>query len=665
MKRSRRRLALLVTVLIFWTAVVVARLAQVQLLRHDHYLARAAKQQERTVTLAPVRGSIVDAEGRILAESVVAESFYADPQLVVHPRNAARALASIPELKLNREDLVRKLRAPNEFVWIARQVDPPVARRIRELRLPGIYSLEEHKRSYPKGTLAANLIGYVGIDGEGLAGIEHTWDSYVRGKPGRATLLRDARRGMYLLGGEGANAAVDGRHVVLTIDEVIQYIAERALQRAVRKYNAPGGSVIVMDPTNGAILAMASLPTFDPNRFRQFHSTAWRNKVVQDLFEPGSTFKIVTAAAGLEEGVVTPSQVLDCGPGYIDIANVRIREHGGKEFGLLSFSDVMAHSSNVGTIHVATALGRSRLYRYIRRFGFGERTGVGLSGEAIGLLRSPDRWSLISPAEIAIGQEIGVTPLQMIQAISTIANGGVRHEPRIVDRVVDRRGRTVVEVPRKPPTRVISERSAALVNEMLKAVVTRGTGKEAALVEHVVAGKTGTAQKAGRGGYLPDKVVASFGGYVPADRPRLAILVVVDEPKGEQYGGVIAAPAFREIAEASLRYLGIMPSLPGRYVKIGTPVLAAFSQVKKPGPQSPVLGPQSGSRSIPERGSGIGDRGTVPDLIGVDARTAVSLATAAGWRVVARGSGVVVGQNPDNERKVIELTLQPLAGSSS
>jgi cell division protein FtsI/penicillin-binding protein 2 len=517
---------------------------------------------------------------------------------------------------------------------------------VKELRISGIYSLREHKRSYPKGALLANAIGYVGVDGEGLAGIEHSWNRYVRGKPGRVTLLRDARRGMYLLGGEGANAAVDGMHVVLTIDEVIQYMAERSLQRVVRKYNAAGGSIVVADPNDGSILAMASLPTFDPNRYGQYPESVWRNPVIHDLYEPGSVFKIVTAAAGLEEGVVTPSQIVDCGNGEVEVASVRIREIGGARFGLLSFSEVMAHSSNVGTIHVASALGRARMYRYIRKFRFGERTGVDLPGEAIGILRTPERWSQLSTAVVSIGQEIGVTPIQMIQALSIVANGGRRFEPRIVDRVVDDAGRAVYEVPRPEPERVISERSAAILNEILKGVVAHGTGKDAALEEHVVAGKTGTAQKAGRGGYLPDKVIASFGGYVPADRPRLVILVVVNEPRGEQYGGVIAAPAFREVAEGALRYLGVAPSVPGRRVPLSrAPLLATFSQ-----------------EGIAQRAAS-GERRDVPNLIGSDARAAVAIATRAGWRVTTHGSGIVVTQVPDLQQKSIELNLLPSPSS--
>src|SRR5204862_60104 len=341
------------------------------------------------------------------------------------------------------------------------------------------------RRSYPRAMLAANVIGMVGVDGDGLAGIEHSFDRDIHGTPGKVTLLKDARKGMYLVGGEGANAPKDGHHVVLTIDSVIQFIAERALQSAVTKYRAAGGSVIVMDPNDGAILAMASAPTFDPNHFADFSPTAWRNRNLQDNYEPGSTFKIITATAGLEERVVTPSQILDCGNGEITVANVTIHEHDGHRYGLLSFEDVIVNSSNVG------------------------------------------------------------------------------------------------------------------------------------------AGKTGTAQKAGRGGYSADRYVGSFAGYVPADRPRLAILVVIDEPRGEYYGGTVAAPAFREIAEATLRYLGVPPSLPSRSIGIAPPVLAAFSQ------HAPA-----------------GTAAGVPDLHGLDARAAIARAVASGLTVEATGSGVVTSQQP-------------------
>ena len=384
---------------------------------------------------------------------------------------------------------------------------------------------------------------------------------------------------------------------------------------------------MVMDPSDGRILAMVSLPTFDPNRFGEFGPAAWRNRNVQDFYEPGSTFKIITAAAGLEEGVVTPSQIVDCGEGFIRVANIEIREHDAKQYGLMTFEDVLAHSSNVGTIKVAMSVGERRMYSYARKFGFGERTGIPLPGESAGLLRRTERWSLVSNASISIGQEIGVTPVQVIRATSIIANGGMSVDPRLVDRVVDEKtGRTIWSPPVTQPSRVISDRSAALVNEMLKGVVSRGTGSAAALTDHIAAGKTGTAQKAARGGYSPDKFVASFVGYVPADRPRLVVLVVIDEPKGSQfqYGGVVAAPVFKEIAEGTLRYLRVAPSIPQRTIAPPAPLLAAFSQ-----------SPRSFTRAA------------VPDFRGLDARTAVAQATSSGLHVQAVGSGVVTTQQPN------------------
>lgn len=624
MSISQRRLLQLFAFLAAWGVVVVIRLGQVQLARHDHYVAKAKSQQERTLALNPVRGSILDAQGRVLAESVAAESIYADPQVITDRKAVAKKLASVKALGMTAREIEAKLRGDNSFAWVARQLPLEVTAEIRKLQIPGIYFMEAHRRSYPRAMLAANVIGYTGVDGNGLGGIEHSFESQVSGTPGKVTLLKDARKGVYLVGAEGANRPRDGHHVVLTIDSVIQFIAERALKNAVDKYRAAGGSVIVMDPNSGDILAMASYPTFDPNRFREFAPVSWKNRNVQDFYEPGSTFKIVTASAGLEERIVTPSQFLDCGNGEITIANITIHEHDGHRYDLLSFEDVIVNSSNVGTARVGLALGQSRFYSWIKRFGFGERTGIPLPGESSGLLRASDRWTVVSPASISIGQEIGVTPLQIIRAVNSVATGGLLVEPRIIKRVVDSDGVVVSEPVKHAPRRVMSEKTAALLNEILKNVVTRGTGSNAALAEHAVAGKTGTAQKAGRGGYSADRFVGSFAGYVPADRPKLSILVVIDEPRGEHYGGTVAAPAFREIAEASLRYLGVQPSIPSRSIGIDRPLLAAFSQ------PSAASGPASG----------------MPDLRGLDARAAIARAVAKGLAVRTIGSGVVKSQDP-------------------
>jgi cell division protein FtsI (penicillin-binding protein 3) len=622
---SQRRLLYLSAVLAAWALIVVFRLMHVQLLRHDHYVERAQKQQESTLALHPVRGSILDVRGRVLAESIAAESIYADPQAIANKQAVAKALARVNGIGLTPREIEAKLRGTSSFAWIARQLPLEVTAEARKLGLQGIYFLEAHRRSYPRAMLASNVIGYVGVDGDGLGGIEHSFDEQVRGTPGKVTLLRDARRGVYMVGGDGANRPRDGHHVVLTIDSVIQFIAERALQKAVAQYRATGGSVLVMDPNDGSILAMASAPTFDPNRFRDFPAVTWRNRNVQDLYEPGSTFKIVTAAAGLEEHLVTPSQIIDCGNGSITIANITITEHDGHRYGLMSFEDVIVNSSNVGTARVGLALGEQRFYDWIRRFGFGERTGLPLPGEGSGLLRRADKWTQVSPASISIGQELAVTPLQITRAVGAVATGGLLVEPRIIKRIVDDDGNIISEPPRATPRRVMSEKTAAVLNEILKNVVVRGTGKLAAIAEHVVAGKTGTAQKAGRGGYSADRFVGSFAGYVPADQPRLVILAVIDEPHGAYYGGTVAAPVFREVAEGTLRYLGVAPSIPARTIGVAPPLLAAFSQPRV------HAGPAT----------------AVPDLRGLDARAAIARAVASGLTVRALGSGVVTSQDPE------------------
>jgi cell division protein FtsI (penicillin-binding protein 3) len=649
MTLSGRRTIQLSALLAAWGIIVVGRLVQIQIVRHSDYVERARRQQERTIALSPTRGSILDARGRVLAESVSADSVYADPQVIGDPARVARQIAGVAELALQAKQVERLLRLDGGFVWIARRISAEASAALHRMAIPGIYFLEEHRRSYPRDALASSVIGYVGSDGEGLSGVEHSLNHFIRGRAGRVTVLRDARRATYLVGGEGANRAVDGDSVVLTIDEVIQYIAERALERAVDRYRAAGATAIVMDPGDGAILALASLPTFDPNHYQDYPPEQWKNRAVQDLYEPGSTFKIITASAGLEEGVVTPSQMVDCGMGKISFGNVDIHEHGGNRYGMMTFEDVLVHSSNVGAARVGLALGPQRFYRYIRLFGFGQRTGVQLPGEGVGMLRRAEKWSALTNAEVSMGQEIAVTPLQIARAVATVANGGLRVDPRIVDRVVDASGAVVYRPPAQNPVRVISEKTAAVLNEILKQVVARGTGQPASLAEQVVAGKTGTAQKPARGGYSPDKFVASFAGYVPADRPRLVIVVVVDEPKGSQYGGTVAAPVFHEIAESALRYLGVAPSLPARRVRLPQPMLATFSQRNSPGIDTtkPTPDPTAGT----------------PDLRGLDARAAIFAAMSRGLSVRTIGSGVVDSQSPapgalvpENRQMIVNLS---------
>lgn len=624
MPLDRRRLLVVCAALTAWALLVVVRMIHVQVVRHDEWVARAARQQERTVSLSPLRGSIRDRMGRVLADSVEARSVYADPTAVADPVAVAASLASIKELKLSKKQIESRLRGRSEFAWIARQLPDEVADRIERMELPGIYTLAESTRMYPKQDLAAPLLGFVSIDGDGLGGVELATEKWVRGEDTKITLLRDARRGMYQIGGDAR--PVDGQNVVLTIDQVIQYIAEDSLQRAVDRSAAKGGTAVVLDPRNGAVLAMASVPSFDANRFAAYSPEQWRNRAAHDLYEPGSTFKIVTAAAALEERLVTPSQMVDCERGYIEVAGRRIREHDNHQYGVMSFEDVLVNSSNVGTIKVGLALGPARLHEWIRRFGFGQTTGMELPGEARGIIRPVEKWSKLSNAILSIGQELAATPLQVARSAAVIANGGTLVPLHIIDRVENADGQIVWQHTPVEGERVVSERTAALLNEMLKSVVSRGTGSNAAVEGFPVAGKTGTAQKAGRGGYMPGRYVASFVGWLPADRPRLVILVTVDEPRGAYYGGAVAAPVFREIAEASMRYLGEEPSVPVRRVVVPPVRLATFSQQPRPGDSTAATG--------------------APDLVGLDARTAAERAVAAGWDLRLMGEGLVVEQTP-------------------
>src|SRR5260221_4445906 len=433
MNINHRRLLQLFAFLAAWAVVVVARLVQVQIVRHDYYVNKAQRQQGRTLALSAVRGAILDSRMRVLAESVSAESIYADPQAIVDREATARALAAA--LQEDSSELDARLSSNSSWVRIARPQPLVLTLEDKKLKLPGMYLIDDHGRSSPRGMLAANVVGYIGLDGQGLGGVEHSFDAFVHGKAGKVTLLRDARRGMYLVGGEGVNRPVDGNDVVLTIDSIVQFIAERSLQKAVDKYHAPGGSVIVMGRQDGSILALASCPTFDPNHYGDFAPESWKNRNVQDMYEPGSTFKIITASAGLEEGGVTPSQVLDCANGALPFGNVFIHEHGHNRYGLISFEEVMIHSSNIGAVRVGLALGQDRFYGWIRRFGFGERTGLPLPGETPGLLRHTERWSQLSNAMMSFGQEIGVTPLQLITAGASRGKGGGGGGPRHVQPV--------------------------------------------------------------------------------------------------------------------------------------------------------------------------------------------------------------------------------------
>jgi len=559
----RRRLALALAAAALWTVGIGVRLYGLQVVEHDRYRAEAAKRHLLHVELEPPRGTIYDVRGRELAVSIEVDSAWADPGEVDDPATAARLLAAATG-----EDaglLARRLAdRTKSFVWVARQLDPAVARRVRELGIGGVDFLREYKRYYPMGQLAAQVLGYAGIDQRGLAGLEHLYDDEVVGETGRKVLLRDARQVTAASPRFAGDDARPGAGLRLTLDAAIQHIAERELGRAVEASRATAGSVVVLDPRTGAVLAMASHPTVDLNRFPESDETHWRNRPVMDAYEPGSTYKMVTAAAALAHNLLDPSDVLDCEMGGITLAGVRIRDH--HPFGRLTLREVIARSSNVGAIKTGLAAGEERLHAMSRAFGFGAPTGVDLPAESAGDLRPVEQWWPLTKAYVSFGQGLAVTSLQLAAAFGAVADGGTLRRPYVVAEVAvpaaGPGGRRAAAAKSGPAVagRPVSEATARELERMLEAVVTEGTGKRAAVPGYAVAGKTGTAQKAIPGaGYSPTRFVASFVGFAPARRPALVAAVILDEPWPRYHGGEVAAPVFARIVEPALLYLGVPP----------------------------------------------------------------------------------------------------------
>ncbi len=544
-------------VLFLGFALVFLRLIFIQGIERDTWLARANQAQEKTVQLEPERGAIYDRNGNVLAMNFDRPSLYAIPGEIKNPKRTAQKLAKI--LKVRSDRLLRKLKRKGAFVWLERKIDLEQMKKIEALKIKGIRSVMESKRVYPKGKLFGQVLGFAGLDNQGLEGIEKKHDTILRGTGGAIILERDAHGKSIFPKDLQYIEPTPGRDLHLTVDENIQHISERELRRMVESSGAKGGTAIVMNPWNGEILAMAIQPAFNPNEVRTSSPAQWRNRAISDFYEPGSTFKIITASAALEEKLVRPEDLIDCEQGAYRVRGTTIHDHD--PFGIISFRQVIAHSSNIGTIKIAEILGPERLLSYAQAFGFGERLGIALNGESPGLLRKTKNWSGRSLASIAIGQEIGVTPLQMVTATSVIANGGYLMTPKIIREV---RGKNGEETnPPQIKRRVLSEETAREMTEILKGVVSStGTAVRAAVSGYTVVGKTGTAQKIDpeTRRYSPDKFVSSFVGYVPAEDPVITILVMVDEPEGKGWGGEIAAPVFSNIAKEVLHYLKVAPN---------------------------------------------------------------------------------------------------------
>lgn len=570
---SRARALILFFLLASFFGFIILRLFSLQVNQHESFSEWADRQHRRPVPLTGRRGVIYDRHGRELAVSLETASAFAQSDEILDPKEAASKLSTI--LKLKPEEVLKKLESQKSFVWLKRRLDPAEAQAVAKLGLRGIHLVPESKRSYPKRELAAHVLGFVGMDDKGLEGVEYQYDHLLGGQPRWVVSFRDAL-GRVIFREEEAKSPSYDLH--LTIDEVIQYIAERELSRAVAQSRAKGGTAIVMDPRTGEVLALANLPSYDPNRYQEAPLASRRNRAVTDTYEPGSAFKTIMAAAAIEEGIVRPEDRFYGEMGAIRVGGITIRDH--ERYNWLTFEEVIAHSSNVGAIKVGMKLGRSLYYNYISSFGFGSLTGIDLPGESAGMIRRPRNWSLVSLGSLSIGQEIAVTPIQMAAAISAVANGGHLMKPFIARVLTTPDGKPVKEFHPIRLRRVISEATARTLTDLLKRVVAEGTGKLAAVDGYQVAGKTGTAQKLDQatGHYSHSKLIASFVGFVPADDPRLTILVVVDEPQGEAWGGSVAAPAFREIAKAALKYLRILPS-PGGASHVALRAYDAASRV--------------------------------------------------------------------------------------
>jgi cell division protein FtsI (penicillin-binding protein 3) len=614
-----------------WALIIAGQLFHLQILDHARLRKEAQKQSDRTVTLKPRRGSIVDRNDRPFAISVDAPSIFADPSAMRDRREAAQKLGrALGYGPAEQKELLSLLRPERSFVWIKRQVDPAVARAVRDLGLDGVGFQTESRRYYPKRSLLAPVLGYVGLDSQGMAGLEYSLDEDLRGREARVTVRLDARRRPM---GQIEKPPTEGRRVTLTIDERIQHVTETALDEAIRATNSVSGVAVVLDPRTGEVLALSSLPSFNPNRFGAFPERDRVNRAVADSYEPGSIFKIVTAASGLQEGVVSPLEVIDCGNGFIEIAGTRINDHA--VFSSLTFQDVIAKSSDIGVIRVAQRVGPEKFYAAMKAFGFGTRTGLGLPGETAGLLKGPKSWSALSLASMSFGQEIGVTAIQMASAAAVIANGGYWMRPYIVKKVEEPSGELVREFQPMAERKVIEPETADRVMALLREVVISGTGRKAKVEGFEIAGKTGTAQKIDAAGrYSMIDHVASFVGFVPASRPALVILVSLDTPKGERNeGGDVAAPLFSRIAGEAVRLLAIPPDDPTRNIRLVTYSPETSAPVTTLAANRPRVAIDDDPRIM-------------PDLRGLSLREAAISAARHGLGVDIKGAGVVTTQTP-------------------
>ncbi|MDD4980400.1 MAG: penicillin-binding transpeptidase domain-containing protein [Candidatus Omnitrophica bacterium] len=549
----RRRTDAVFLFFIAFLLFCIARLSFIQFFHSRYFAGIAKKQQNLFIELEARRGAIYDSNLKPQAVNISVDSLYACPSVIADKDREIIIKQLLPILQVDYAYLKERLYRKKSFIWLARKITPEQSEAIRRLNIKGLDFMKESKRCYPNGYLAGHIIGFSGLDNTGLEGLELYYNNYLKGKNGWAMILRDARQKKLNLE-ERMILPYDGYNLVLTIDEVIQYIAERELDKAYKAYHAKGASIVAMDPHTGAILAMANRPNFDLNEYNNADKDARRNRSICDLFEPGSVFKIVTASAALEEKKVVEEDKFFCENGSYRVATHTLHDH--RPHGWLTFREVIEQSSNIGTTKVAQMLGPDTVYKYVKLFGFGAKSGVNLPGEITGSIKEPRFWSRTSIGAIPIGQEVGVTTLQLACGISVIANGGKLMKPYVVKEVRDKYGEIIKSSSPVLVRRAISPDTANRVKKILTGVIEEGTGKSARIEGSSAAGKTGTAQKLEpNGAYSHNKFIASFIGFAPAEDPVVAIAVMVDEPRPYYFGGVVAAPVFKNVAGDTLRYL--------------------------------------------------------------------------------------------------------------
>jgi cell division protein FtsI (penicillin-binding protein 3) len=650
-------------------AFVVGRRAfQLQVRESAQLREWAENNYLRETEITPRRGRILDRRNTELASTADLDSVYCNPRQLAFVDDAVPRLARA--LHMDRRELQKQLdaRKSQYFAWLKRRVSPEESKAALALKLPGVGTRREPRRAYPNGELASTVIGHAGLEGRGLDGLELQYDQALRGSGMEVVGIRDRFGRDLLVEGSVDSSATAGKDLVLTLDKYLTYVTERALLAAVQKHGAKAATSVMMDPQTGEILAMASVPGYNPNNPADAAERGARNRAITDAYEPGSIMKTVTFAAAFEAGKLRATDMFDCQMGRMQVGKYTIRDDHPK--GILSAAEVFKYSSNIGTVKIARRIGKEALGQMIDRLGFGHPTGVGLPGERRGIVKPAARWGEIEFATNAFGQGLTVTPLQMAAAYAAIASGGMYHPPRLAVRTIGPDGRTE-ELPlpenARPATRVLSERTCKTMLEVMQGVTEDGTAKQAAIPGYPVAGKTGTAQKVTAGRYDPSKYLAAFVGIVPADNPRVVIAVMVDEPHGVHYGGVVAAPVFKEIAEAALRYLGVPPSSsvadakptpakgkaaptqpgkPGRPSKVDEPTEVEGLGVDEPGSATSADDSDGALAEEDEEDGAAEVPVTVPDFRGMTLGQAVRAARRAGVELVPEGSGLATTQRP-------------------